>query len=209
MTSCGSNKKNKKRQDLQNSPTPNTTTPSDSKLSLWSCYNTEQLLDLSICQIMTHKAQNPRTQKEAPFYVLKMPDWVIILALKSNQELIFVKQFRHGIRDITLEFPAGLVDLHENPLDAAKRELREETGFTAQQWKKIGTLHPNPAIQDNQCHIYLAQNLHQTGTLELDEEEDIELKTCRSETIPQMVQDGILTHSLTVAAYFLYREFKE
>ena len=93
------------------------------------------------------------------FYVFESLDWINILPITKEKKVVFVEQYRPGTDSITLELPGGMADLNEKPINSAKRELLEETGFSSNDWSKIGWVHPNPAILNNICHTFIALNV--------------------------------------------------
>ena len=123
--------------------------------------------------------------RKGRFLVLDTPDWVTIIPFVSRDpdEVYTVRQFRHGSKKITVEFPAGLVDKGELPETAARRELLEETGCTAEKLIHIGSVNPNPAFMNNEMHTYVALGLEKVRDLELDEMEILELETEKLDTI--------------------------
>ncbi len=91
-----------------------------------------------------------------------------VIALTDREDVVLIRQYRHGIGEVTLEIPGGLMDADE-PLAAAKRELLEETGYRAEEWIDLGYVHPNPAIQNNRCYTFLALGAKLAGAQSLDE----------------------------------------
>ena len=112
-----------------------------------------------------------------------------------------IKQYRHGSKQITLEIPGGLVDPGDTPESAASRELLEETGYQAEEWKKIGVVNPNPAIFSNRCHTFLARNLMKVGSPTLDQTEDIDVVLFPLSEVPRLIRDGVIDHALVIAAF--------
>ncbi len=143
------------------------------------------------------------------FDVLDFLDWVNVVALTPKNELLLVRQYRHGIDDITLEVPAGAVNHGENHLLAAKRELREETGYISKNWKFLGVVRPNPAIQSNRCSLYLAENCQYEGEPQLDPLEEIELVLKPKNLVKEMILNQQIQHSLTLNALYLADLLKE
>src|SRR5512147_313760 len=88
--------------------------------------------------------------------IFEFRSWANIVALTKNGEVVLVRQYRHGVNQVLLEFPGGVVEDEEDPKTGARRELLEETGYTASQWIEIGKIDPNPALQTNTLHCYLA-----------------------------------------------------
>ena len=121
--------------------------------------------------------------------------------------MVFVNQFRHGTRELTLEIPGGIVDPGESAREAGLREMFEESGYYAHEAIELGWVHPNPALQENRCWSYLAQNVdlivdddHVVGT----SSEAIEVTTVPLDEIPGLLNDKLITHALTIAAFDHY-----
>ena len=137
--------------------------------------------------------------------MLEGADWANVIALTDRDEVVLIRQFRHGTDAVTLEIPGGAVDPGETHEEAATRELLEETGHEARRWTKLGEVHPNPALQNNLCSTWLAEGAHRVCEPKLDEGEAIEVKTVRLHDIKPLIAQGEITHALVVAAfYFLF-----
>lgn len=143
--------------------------------------------------------------KEGKFIRLESKDWANVIPLTPRGEVVMVRQFRYGIGEITLEFPAGQVEPGESPLAAIERELREETGSSQAEIRELGWCHPNPAFLNNRCHHYLAVGVELGGAQALDEHEEIELVTVPLAEIDALIARGEITHSLSLAAWYLYQ----
>ncbi len=155
------------------------------------------IFDAHVC-----RSVHPATGKEKSFTVIQSPDWVNVIALTADDQVVMVRQYRHGIDDLTLEIPGGIVDPGEDALTAVKRELYEETGYRARQWVKLGEVESNPAFMDNHCGLFLALDATLEGEGELDETEFIEVELHPLDTIPGRMADGTIRHSLVVSAFF-------
>ncbi len=144
---------------------------------------------------------NPRNARRMKRVVLEAPDWVNILALTPDNRILLVRQFRFGTEHITTEIPAGLIDPGEESLQAAQRELREETGYTSAKWTYLGAVEPNPAFLNNRCHHWLAEDIVKSAEPELDIGEDIEVELMDFEQIRQAVRNGGIDHVLALSAF--------
>ena len=137
------------------------------------------------------------------FWVVEAPDWINVIPLTDDGRVVLVKQYRFGIEGFTLEIPGGMCDGAEPPLDAARRELREETGYEARELVPLGWVHPNPAVQTNRCHTFLALGAHPAGPPQPDEDESFEVSAVPLDDIPGLIRDGTITHALVIAAFHL------
>ena len=144
---------------------------------------------------------SPRTGAEHGFFVLAVPDWVNVVAVTEDDQVVLVRQYRHGTEDFQLEVPGGAIDSSDpDPGFAAARELREETGYEAQEIRLLGAMTPNPAFHTNVCHAYAALGCRRVGDLIQDPGEDLEVVTVPRQEVRSMVQDGRITHALALAA---------
>jgi 8-oxo-dGTP pyrophosphatase MutT (NUDIX family) len=134
--------------------------------------------------------------------ILEYGTWVTIVALTKQQEVLLIRQYRHGARQILLELPGGGVNESEEPLVAAKRELLEETGYTSDNMIAVGRVSPNPASHTNLMYAYLALNAEKLSSQSLDETEEIEVFPTPLEEAILMVKNGELLQSLHVSSFF-------
>ena len=140
--------------------------------------------------------------KEYKAFVLEFDAWANVVAITKNNEVVLVKQYRHGVQEILLELPGGVVDKGEDPLEGAKRELMEETGYSAGNIIEVGRLYPNPAIQHNTLFCYLATDVELTGEQHLDDAEEIEVQLVPLDELIKMAAQGKFLHALNVAVLF-------
>jgi len=157
-----------------------------------------------IFSIRTDTTLSPRTGAEHEFYVIESGDWVNVIPITADEQVVMIRQYRHGSGEITLEIPGGLVEPGDTPEKAASRELLEETGYQAEEWKKIGVVNPNPAIFSNRCHTFLARNLMKVGSPTLDQTEDIDVVLLPLSEVPRLIRDGVIDHALVIAAFHWY-----
>lgn len=139
------------------------------------------------------------------FYVVKIQDWVNVFVFTPEDELVLIEQYRHGTDEVTLEVPGGAIDDGESPLEAAARELREETGFTCESWEIVGCVEPNPAIQNNRCWTLVGRGARKTHATDMDEHEEIEVKLVPRGQMDSLIKDRTIKHSLVVAGWYFAR----
>ena len=176
--------------------------------TLWETIGESPMADCKVFNVVRQRARNPQTGKEGDFSVIKAPDWVVTLAFPSKDELLMVNQYRFGSHMLSWEFPAGCMEEGESPIEAAARELVEETGFApAGEGKIVGHFFPNPALQDNTCWVVRFDKLNDTGKTNWDGFEEIEMRRVPVSEVFKMADDGRITHGMVHAAlYFLSRD---
>ncbi len=141
--------------------------------------------------------------KKGNFIVNDAPDWVIVIAEKG-ENFLMVKQWRHGEKHLSVEFPGGVIDKGETPEQAARRELKEETSFEAGKLEYLGKMNPNPALFRNHSHIFAASELTSSGKQNLDDDEYVSyFEIPKSEVIEKMGSEDF-NHALMAAALLRY-----
>ncbi len=170
----------------------------------WDIVKSEDILSNKIFSVRTDTCVSPINASEYDFYIVEAPDWINVVAITENDEVVLIEQYRHGSESVTVEIPGGMVDPGEEPMETAKRELLEETGYAGENWVKIGEVYPNPAMQNNKCHMFLVTNCKKVGDTNFDTTEYIETYTKLLSDIPALVTEGKITHSLVVAAFYYH-----
>ena len=152
-----------------------------------------------------------------PFYSYSRRDYVVIVASDTDGKYLCVRQFRHGIKQVTTEFPAGGIErtdgkeygsrggslASEDALEAAKRELLEETGYASDDWTHLLTVPSNATISDNYAHIYMAKNCRKAGEQNLDETEFLNVKKYSSTEIEEMINKGQFQQAVHIMAWLM------
>jgi len=135
--------------------------------------------------------------------VLDCPAWVNVVPVTAAGNVVLIRQYRHGIREVTLEIPGGVVEAGEAPAAAAARELGEETGYAAQAIRPLARVLPNPAVQNNYLYLYVAEGCRRSGPPRPDRFEDIEVLERPLAEISALIRDGHIAHSMVITAFAL------
>jgi ADP-ribose pyrophosphatase len=174
----------------------------------WKLIDSQPRESFKIFSLRIDRAQSPRTNEVHNFYILESTNWVNVIPLTPQNEVVLISQYRHGIKEVTLEIPGGIVEPHDSPEKAARRELREETGYEESEMILLGSVLPNPAFLNNKCYTYLARDVSLVGKQEQDEKEDIEVLLRPLDVIPRLIREGKISHSLVLAAFYrFYMEY--
>lgn len=177
------------------------------QISDWPRVDSEELGDFRIFQLRKDTRQSPRTGKRHTFYVLDTGDWINVVPVTKDDKVVLIRQFRHGIEEVTLEIPGGMVDDADgSPMESARRELLEETGYEAEELIHIGTMTPNPAILNNRCHTFLALNARLVAAPQMDGSEDIQTELVDAAEVPALIASGQINHALVIAAFYFYSQ---
>ena len=170
----------------------------------WQRLRTEPHAHTRIFDVTRAVYRHPKRDRDQDFFVIAAPDWVNVVALTPQHHLVLVRQFRYGIDDFSVEIPGGVIDPGEDPPAAGRRELREETGFSGASARLLGSVHPNPAVQNNRCHLVLVENATANAALEWDPDEEFEIVTRPVDEVYAMAYRGEITHAMVLDALLLF-----
>ena len=168
----------------------------------WQLSDDELVAETRVFTLRRHRAVSPSDPaKSGEFVYIDAPDWVNVVALTAERQVVLIEQYRPGTREVTLEVPGGTVDDGEDPLRAGLRELREETGYEGAGGRLIGFVTPNPAMINNRCHTVLARDVERRCEPAFDGLEEIRTRLAPLEDVPDMIRSGAINHALVVAAF--------
>lgn len=170
--------------------------------AVWTKASELKPLDFHIFKLRQLQAADPRDGKLHPRVYLECGDWVNVIPVTPDGQIVMIRQFRFGTWELTLEIPGGMVDEGEDPAVAGARELEEETGYRPSQLLSLGWCRPNPAILNNRLHTFLALDCEQVHAGAPDEGEDISIELYSRDEVNGFLRDGQITHSAVITAFF-------
>ena len=178
------------------------------KLKKWTILKSTIVFDNPWCKVRQDEIQLPTGKVIDDYFLTIRPEVALILPITSNQELVFVRQYRHGAGEILLELPAGTFNRdEESPQTAAMRELKEETGYITERVTPVSILYDNPVKDTNKIHLFIAENVIKIGQQELDVTEEIDVVLIPMEAIWEKIVTGQICVAGTIAAIVLGLNF--
>ncbi|TVR69955.1 MAG: NUDIX hydrolase [Spirochaetaceae bacterium] len=178
----------------------------------WTEVDRRILVQTPIFRLVSSTRSSPEGN-ESDYYLITSPDWVNIVALTRDKDdrecFVMVRQFRHGNKQISIEFPGGVVDPGEDPARAVTRELLEETGYRAERILHLGSINPNPAIMDNRCHTYLAETVEHVADLSPDGDEFLEVELVPVRDLSAGKRGREFDHAMMHVALRFYEKYRE
>ncbi|MDI1320427.1 MAG: NUDIX hydrolase [bacterium] len=170
----------------------------------WKKLGTRRVAHTRIFDVQSVDFQHPQRPRPQDFFVINAPDWVNVIALTPERHLVLVRQFRYGTNDFSVEIPGGVMDAGEDAITAGRRELREETGYAGPRARLLGTVHPNPAMQSNRCHLVLLEDAQRSAKPDWDPDEEFEIMTRPVDEVYAMAYRGEITHAMVLDALLLF-----
>ncbi len=171
---------------------------------MWKIVESEYLFNRPWLTVRRDKVELPDGRTNDEFYVLEYPDWVNVIAITRDGEFVMERQYRHGIGLTCYEICAGVIEKGETPLDAAKRELLEETGYGNGQWKEIMTISGNSSTTNNYTHCFVATGVEKIGTQHLDHTEDISVHLLSRQEVEALLENNLISQALMAAPLWRY-----
>lgn len=150
------------------------------------------------------KVKLPDGRENDEFYVLEYPDWVNVIAITPDGKFVFERQYRHGLGETGYEICAGVIEKGETPLEAAKRELLEETGYEGGKWELYMKISGNPSVTNNITHCFVAKGVTQSGERHLDPTEDIDVVILQEAEVLDLLKSDAMKQALMIAPLWKY-----
>ncbi len=178
--------------------------PTSPEPSRWERHGRRLVASTRVLDLYAVQFRHPVRRTEREFIVVDAPDWVNVIALTPQGHLVLVRQFRYGIDAFSLEIPGGVIEQGADPVAAGMRDLREETGSAGGTARLLGSVHPNPAIQSNCCHLVLVEAAVRAGDTAWDHDEEIAVSTAPVDEVFTWARTGRITHALVLNALWLF-----
>ena len=175
-----------------------------SELHAWRRGSDRELLHTRIFSVRASRFEHPNRPRGKEFLTIDAPDWAIVVPVTPDGRLVTVRQFRFGVEAFSWELPGGVIDEGESAIDAAVRELAEETGYRGGTPSVLGVVHPNPAIQSNRSHIVLVPNVKLNESTQWDPDEELTVSLSSVAHVLAAARRGEVTHALMLNALFLF-----
>jgi 8-oxo-dGTP pyrophosphatase MutT (NUDIX family) len=171
----------------------------------WRAISSRPLGDFRVFSVREERRVSPRTGAALDFFILDAANWVNVIALTPDGQMVLIEQYRHGSNTVELEIPGGVMDATDTSPEATGcRELAEETGFIGEDPQIVGQVFPNPAIMSNTCFTVLVRDCRQVKAVKFDQGEDLATRLVPAAQVPELVASGQIRHSLVVAALFQF-----
>ena len=174
----------------------------------WHVLQSKNILRLGTwLSVRQECVQLPSGAQIPTWFIFEFPDWINVIAITKDGKMVMEDQYRHGLGETHYELVAGVVDPGESPLQAAQRELSEETGYEGGKWQLYMTLSPNPTNHNNLCYTFLATGVEKRCEQHQEATEDIHVHVLKPEQVMEMLRDGEIIQALHAAP--LWKFFKE
>lgn len=172
--------------------------------SKWKVLDREYIIKRPWLTARRDKLELPDGRIIEEYYVLEYPDWVNVIAITKDGNIVMEKQYRHGLGVDSIELPCGVMEKGETPLVAAQRELLEETGYGNGEWRELMTIAPNPGAMNNLTHCFLAVGVEKVAGQSLDATEELTVHLMSKDEVRRLLDNNQICQSLMVAPLYKY-----
>ncbi len=176
---------------------------------IWELIDSREDRGYSLFSVRINRCRSPRTGEIHEFQVLTSPEWVAVIPVTPDNNVVMVRQYRHGTGQLSLEPPGGLVKPGLTPEQGAREELEEETGYVASDWELLGWMYPVPALFTNRMYVYLARNATNTGRVNPDETEELTTVLVPLAEVRSYIRDGRINNAMIISALHLFLDQPE
>lgn len=170
----------------------------------WRVLDREYIIKRPWLTARRDKVELPDGRIIEEYYVLEYPDWVNVIAITKDGQFVMERQYRHGLGVHSTELPCGVMEKGEDPLEAAKRELLEETGYGNGEWTKLMVIAPNPGSQNNLTHCFLAVGVEKIAEQSLDDTEELTVHLMSEAEVKSLLENNQICQALMVAPLWRY-----
>lgn len=170
----------------------------------WEILESEYLIRRPWLTARRDHVRLPDGVENKEYYVLEYPDWVNVIAITVDGKFVMERQYRHGLQWTGYEICAGVCESGENPLEAAKRELCEETGFGGGEWKLQMTISANTSTMTNVCHCFVATGVERISEQHLEATEDISVHLLTVDEVRNLLVGNEIRQALMAAPLWKY-----
>lgn len=179
------------------------------QIGKWRLVDSEYLIRRPWLTARRDTVELPDGRINDEFYILEYPTWVNVIAIDKDGKFVMVEQFRHGLGDVFTELCAGVAEEGEEPIDAAKRELLEETGYTGGEWRLLNKISQNPSTCTNYTYCFLAEGVEKTDIQHLDATEDVNVKLLSEQEVLAMLKNDEIKQALMATPLWHYFNMRQ
>lgn len=172
-------------------------------LPAWQVLEDTSLVSQRWLEVREQRVRLGNGHEIEQFHLIRSPHWAAVVCLSPSREVVLVRQYRHGLGGPSLELPAGVIEPEESPIAAARRELREETGFEAESIEPLICVAPEPARHSNRAHFFFARGGKRASELALDHSEELEVLLLPVAELPDAIDNGLIVHAAHIGAILL------
>ena len=182
--------------------TPSTTPNTDDRK--WEILSSEYLIRRPWLTARRDHVKLPTGVENKEYYILEYPDWVNVIAITKEGEFVMIRQYRHGLGETRYELSAGVCEEGEDPMESARRELYEETGYGGGEWQLWMTVSPNPSTSTNLTYSFLATDVERISTQHLEATEDITVHLLSEAEVRALLENDEIRQALMAAPLWKY-----